>query len=84
MVNNLATLQAQINEINNKRVKLQTLKEQAEKQCELIEQKYGVKSLEELKDLMDKAQTEYNEQILLAQEYITNTNQQLAQYTGII
>lgn len=84
MGNNLASLQLQINEINNKRVKLQTLKEQAVKQCELIEQKYGVKSLEELKALMDKAQEEYNQQVQLAQEYITNTNQQLAQYTGII
>lgn len=83
-MNNLATLQTQINEINNKRIKLQTLKEEAQKQCEIIEQKYGVHSLEELKELMDKAQTEYNEQLLLAQEYITKTNQQLSQYTGII
>lgn len=83
-MNNLASLQAQINDINNKRIKLQTLKDQAVKQCEVIEQKYGVKSLEELEELMNKAQTEYNEHLLLAQDYITKTNQQLSQYTGII
>lgn len=81
---NLTELQTQLRDINTKRVKLQTLKEQAEKQCELVEQKYGVKSLEELKILMDKAQEDYNQQVALAQDYITKTNQQLAQYTGII
>ena len=81
---NLTTLQEQINDINKKRIKLQTLKEQAQKQCEIIEQKYGVKSLQELKDLVDKAQEEYNQQVQLAQDYISKTNQQLSQYTGII
>ena len=81
---NLTTLQEQINDINKKRIKIQTLKEQAQKQCEIIEQKYGVKSLQELKDLVDKAQEEYNQQVQLAQDYISKTNQQLSQYTGII
>lgn len=81
---NLTALQEQINDINKKRIKLQTLKEQAQKQCEIIEQKYGVKSLQELKDLVDKAQEEYNQQVQLAQDYISKTNQQLSQYTGII
>ena len=83
-MSNLATLQSQLNEINTKRVRLQTLKEQAVKQCEEIQKKYNVSSLEELDVLFKKAQTEYNEQVALAQEYITTTNQQLAQYTGII
>lgn len=83
-MSNLQQIQSQLNEINNKRVRLQTLVEQANKQCEVIEQKYNIKSLEELKSLMEKAQLEYEQQIKLAEDYITKTNEQLAQYNGVI
>ena len=83
-MSSLQQIQSQLNDINMKRVKLQTLIEQAQKQCEVIEQKYGIKSPEELQELMDKTQKEYEEQLKQAEEYITKTNEQLAQYNGVI
>ena len=58
-MNNLELLKSQLNDINTKRVRIQTLVEQAQKQCQEIEQKYNVKSLEELKALVDKAELDY-------------------------
>ena len=54
-MNQLEIIQSQLNDINNKRVRVQTLMEQAKKQCEEIEKKYNVTSLEELQALMNKS-----------------------------
>lgn len=83
-MNELELLKSQLNEINTKRVKVQTLIEQAQRQCEEIEKKYNVSSLEELKVLMDKAQTEYQQEVQKAQEYIEETNKVLSTYQGIL
>ena len=83
-LNELEQIKAQLNEINNKRVRYQTLKEQAVKQCQSIETKYGIKSLEELEVLMQKAQAEYNQSVQEAQKYIEETNKILLEYSGIL
>jgi F0F1-type ATP synthase membrane subunit b/b' len=83
-MNNLELLKSQLNDINTKRVRIQTLVEQAQKQCEEIEKKYNVSSLEELKVLVDKAELEYRNQVQEAQKYIQETNQVLSTYQGIL
>lgn len=83
-MNNLEQIKSQLNEVNNKRIKYQTLKEQAKKQCEEIEKKYGIKSLQELEVLMNKANEEYNESLKKAEEYINKANAVFASYQGII
>ena len=83
-MNELEQIQSQINEINNKRIRYQTLKDQAIKQCQDIEQKYGIKSLEELEALVDKANVEYQTAVQSAQKYIEDTNKVFAGYNGIL
>ena len=83
-MNNFQQIQAQLNEINTQRVRMQTLVEQAQKQCSEIEAKYNVKSAEELKALVDKAQLEYEQSLKEAQTYIEETNKVLSTYQGIL
>ena len=84
MSNNLDSLKQQLNEINTKRVRVQTLIEQAKKQCELIEQKYNVSTAEELKSLVDTTQAKYEEEVALARKYIEDTNAILSKFNGLM
>lgn len=83
-MNQIEIIKNQLNDINNKRVRIQTLVEQSKKQCEEIEQRYGVKSLEELQALMNQAQLDYDQELQKAQNYIQETNQILSTYQGIL
>lgn len=83
-MNELEQIKQQLSEINNKRVRIQTLSDQAKQQCEVIEKKYNVSSPEELKLLVDKAQAEYEKTVLEAKQYIQETNTVLNSYNGII
>lgn len=81
---NYQELKNELNIVNNKRIKLQTLIEQANNQCEQIEKKYNIKNEQELQALVDNAQLEYDKQLQEVQSYITKTNEVLNQYTGIL
>lgn len=83
-MNELEQIKAQLNDINNKRIRYQTLKEQAIVQCKAIEEKYGIKSLSELKSLLDKAQAEYDKSIEDAKKYIEDTNKIFSEYQGVL
>lgn len=83
-MNELELIKSQLNDINTKRVKYQTLKEQAQKQITEIFTKYNVNSLEELKTLKDNAQLSYEKSLRDAKSYIEETNKILSQYQGII
>ena len=83
-MNELEQIKSQLNDINNKRIRYQTLKEQAIAQCKAIEDKYGIKSLDELKVLVDKAQADYDNSIKAAQDYIDQANRVFSEYQGII
>ena len=83
-MNELEIINNQLNEINNKRVKYQTLMEQSKKVCEQIESKYNIKSAQELKKLVDEAQLNYQNSIAEAKKYIEETNQILSQYNGVL
>lgn len=84
MSGNLDSLKQQLNEINTKRVRVQTLIEQAKKQCRLIEQKYNVTSAEELKSLAEFTQAKYEEEVALARKYIEDTNAILSKFNGLM
>lgn len=83
-MNELEQIKAQLNDINTKRIQLQTLSEQAKIKCSELEQKYNVSSPEEFKTLVDKAQASYNTSILEAKQYIQDANMTLSSYSGII
>ena len=83
-MNDLELIKSQLNEINNKRVKYQTLKEQALKQIESIQEKYNIKSIDELKALMDEAQLKYEQSIKEAERYIEEANSIFTKYQGVI
>lgn len=83
-MNELEQIKSQLDYINNQRVRLETLIEQAKKQCLEIESKYNISSEQELKALVDKADLEYQTELQKAQEYIQETNQLLSTYQGIL
>ncbi len=83
-MNNIELLKNKLNEINNQRIRIQTLVDQAQKQCEAIQLKYNVNSLEELKILVDKAKQEYEQEVQNAQKYIDETSKVLNSYQGIL
>lgn len=83
-MNELEQIKSQLNEINNKRVRYQTLKEQAIKQCQEIEQKYNITSIEQLGELVQQAQLAYEESVQQAQKYIEETNRVFAGYQGVL
>lgn len=83
-MNELELINNQLNEINNKRVRYQTLIEQAKNVCKNIESKYNISSIEELKNLVDEAQINYQNNLNEANKYIQEANQIFAQYNGIL
>lgn len=83
-MNELELIKSQLTDINTKRVRIQTLVEQAVKQCNEIQQKYNITSLEELKQLVDKAELDRQAEMQAAKQYIEQTNQILSTYTGIL
>lgn len=82
-MNELEQIKSQLNDINNKIVRITTLKEQAYAQCQEIEKKYNITSLQELQELVTKAQTDYNEEVTRAKEYIQHANSILNEFNGI-
>lgn len=83
-MNNLDVLKNQLNDINNKRVRIQTLKEQAQKRCDEILKKYNVTSLKELTQRKEQIDKEYQEELTKAQEYVAQANEYFSKYQGLI
>lgn len=82
-MNELEQIKAQITNINNQRVKYQTLIDQAKKQCEEIQAKYNITTLEELQALVNQADQQYQQSIQQANAYIQEANQVLAGFNGL-
>lgn len=70
-------LQKELETVKAKIIKLQTLKEQAQKECSEIEQKFGVHSLEELEKKYNDAKAERDKQVALAWEHISKVKEEL-------
>ena len=80
----LNALKEALQEINNKRIKLETIVEQAKQQCEQIESKYNIKNEQELKSLLEKAESNYQEKVTEAVKYLADVKQALIPYEGLI
>ena len=71
-------LKKELDIINAKIIKLQTLQEQAQKECKQIEEKYGVSNIEELKAKYESAVQQRDEKIRIAEEYLKKVKEDLA------
>ena len=83
-MNEFEQLQQQITQINNRKIQLQTLVDQAKKRCLEIQQKYNVSSEAELLQLLTEAHLKKQKLVEEAQKYIQENNEILSQYSGII
>lgn len=80
----LEALKKDLMDVNNKRIKLETIVEQAKQQCEKIEQKYNIKNEEELRNLLEKAEDDYNKCIADAMTYLAEAKQALIPYESLL
>lgn len=83
-MNDLEILNKEFQQVSSKQIKLETLIEQAVQQCTEIEQKYNIQSEEELKDLLEKAQKQYLDEIQKATIYIADAKQALLPYEELL
>lgn len=83
-MNEIELIKSQLTEINNKRIKYETLKEQAKKHCEEIQKKYNITSLQQLQQLKQQQEQVLQTQIQQAQQYIQEANAVLNSYSEII
>lgn len=83
-MNDLELLKKELQEVNNKQIRLQTIKDQAIQQCQEIEEKYSIKDEAELKALLDKAEAEYQENITKATTYLVDAKQALEPFEGLL
>lgn len=84
IMNDLEMLNKEFQQISSKQIKLETIIEQAVQQCKEIEEKYNIKSEEELKALLDKAQQEYINQVEKVTIYLADAKQALMPYEGLL
>lgn len=83
-MNDLEILNKEFQQVSSKQIKLETLIEQAVQQCTEIEQKYNIQTEEELKDLLEKAQKQYLDEIQKATIYIADAKQALLPYEELL
>ena len=55
-MNELELLRKELQEVTNKQIRLETIKEQAIQQCKEIEDKYGIHNEQELRNLLENAE----------------------------
>lgn len=83
-MNELEIIKSQLTDINNKRIRYQTLIDQAKKQCEEIEQKYNISNEQQLQDLLEQEEQKYQYQLQEAQKYIEEANNLLKSYESTL
>lgn len=84
MLSDLEMLKKELQDVTSKQIKLETLIEQAKQQCALIEQKYNIKTEEELKQLVASAEKEYMDKIQQATVYLADAKHALLPYEGLL
>ena len=83
-MNDLEALKKELQEVVNKQIRLETIAEQAKQQCQQIEEKYNISSVEELQSLLDAAEAEYQNKVTEAMTYITETKMALQPFEGLL
>lgn len=83
-MNELEIIKSQLTDINNKRIRYQTLIDQAKKQCAEIEQKYNISNEQQLQKLLEQEEQKYQYQLQEAQKYIEEANNLLKLYESTL
>ena len=83
-MNELEELKKELQEVNNKQIRLQTIVEQAKQQCAEIEKKYNINNEAELKALLDNAEETYKQNLEKATIYLLDAKQALQPYEGLL
>lgn len=83
-VEDLNKLKEELEHINNKRIKLETLVDQAKKQCKEIEEKYHITNEHELKVLVDNAEAAYLQKLTEAANYLEEVKQAFIPYENLL
>lgn len=83
-MNELEIIKSQLTDINNKRIRYQTLIDQAKKQCAEIEQKYNISNEQQLQELLEQEEQKYQYQLQEAQKYIEEANNLLKLYESTL
>lgn len=80
----LEKIKQELQDVTNKQIRLETIVEQAKQRCKEIEDKYNIANETELKQLLDNAETEYQNTLVDAVSYLTNAKIALAPYEGML
>ena len=83
-MNELELLRKELQEVTNKQIRLETIKEQAIQQCKEIEDKYGIHNEQELRNLLEKAEQEYNKNLEQAAIYLADAKQAFEPFEGLL
>ncbi len=83
-MNDLEALKKEIQELNNKRIRLETLVEQAKQKCGEIESKYNISNEQELKQLLDAAEEKYKKDLEKAVLYVMDLKNAMQPYENIL
>ena len=84
IMNELDRLKNELQEVINKQIRLETIKQQAKQQCEEIEHKYNIQDEQQLKELLDKAESDYEDALAQACAYVADAKLALQPYEGML
>lgn len=84
MSSDIEVLRQRIQEVNNKIIKLQTISDQAKSRCVEIELKYNIKNEQELQQLVDQAETDYQNKVTEALTYLSDAENALLPYEALL
>ena len=84
MSNDIEVLRQRIQEVNNKIIKLQTISDQAKSRCVEIETKYNIKNEQELQQLVDKVEADYQNKVSEALNYLSDAESALLPYEALL
>ena len=84
MSNDIEVLRQRIQEVNNKIIKLQTISDQAKSRCTEIELKYNIKNEEELEQLVQRAEQDYQDKVTEALNYLSDAESALLPYEALL
>ena len=84
MSSDIEVLRQRIQEVNNKIIKLQTISDQAKSRCVEIEMKYNIKNEQELQELVNKAEADYQNKVAEALTYLSDAESALLPYEALL
>ena len=83
-MNEIETLETEIQQYNEQCIRIQTLIDQASNTCKQLQDKYGIANEQEFKALVDKAQLEYNNKLNEVRQFLEQNKPILEQAQELI